>query len=161
MVGRGEAVPALGLTLRDMKYFSIYITKTWNILGRWIQADKWLRIPARRVLSIVGVLLTLCLGLLAWFTFYPTQTEAAWLNPSWAYRLQLTFNNSGQSSALTNFPVMVHLTASNFDFNKANVTGGDIRFTDSDGTTLLDHMLDVFGAEFFKFDGAGLKIAKQ
>ncbi|MCA9397478.1 DUF2341 domain-containing protein, partial [candidate division WWE3 bacterium] len=60
------------------------------------------------------------------------------------YRKKLTFDNSGQSENLTNFPVLVTLSSSNFDFSKVQNDGDDIRFTDSDGSTLLDYDIESF-----------------
>ncbi len=34
-----------------------------------------------------------------------------WWNPSWAYRKKITFDNSGQSEDLVNFPVLVNLSS--------------------------------------------------
>ena len=67
--------------------------------------------------------------------------DFGWLT-SWSYRKKITFNNSDQAENLTNFPVLVHLTSSNFDFSKAKTDGADIRFTDSDGTTTLDYEIE-------------------
>ena len=61
---------------------------------------------------------------------------SSWYNASWAYRKKIPFDNSAQAENLTNFPVLVKLSSSNFDFTKAQSAGQDIRFTDSDGTTL-------------------------
>ena len=72
-------------------------------------------------------------------TIYSTSVADPWYNSSWAYRKKLTFDNSDSTENLTNFPVMVKLTASNFAYNNASLVGSDIRFTDSDGTTLLDY----------------------
>lgn len=65
-----------------------------------------------------------------------------WYNSSWSYRKQITFDNSAQAENLTNIPILVKLTASNFDFAKAQSAGQDIRFTDSDGTTLLSYEIE-------------------
>ncbi len=55
----------------------------------------------------------------------------------WLYRRKLTFSNIGRTTTdLVDFPVLVHLTAANFDFAKARSDGGDIRFFDADGTAL-------------------------
>jgi len=62
--------------------------------------------------------------------------KSGWYNGSWAYRKKLTFNNSGQAEDLTDFTVLVALDSSNFDFNKAEYNGEDVRFVDSDNTTL-------------------------
>ena len=61
----------------------------------------------------------------------------SWYNTSWQYRKKLIFDNSAQAENLTNFPVLVKLTSSRFDFTLAQSAGQDIRFTDSDGSTLL------------------------
>jgi len=62
----------------------------------------------------------------------------AWLS-GYTTRRKLTIDCSKIDSDLTDFPVLVKLTSSNFDFSKANSDGYDIRFTSSDGTTLLKY----------------------
>ena len=57
----------------------------------------------------------------------------------WNYRKQLTIDSSKIDSILTDFPVLVKLTSSNFDFSKARSDGYDIRFTTSDNATVLDY----------------------
>lgn len=76
------------------------------------------------------------------------QAQTNWYNTDWDYRKNITFDNSAQASNLVNFPVQVALTSSNFDFSKAQSNGEDIRFTDSNGTTLLDYEIE-------KWDQAG------
>lgn len=66
----------------------------------------------------------------------------SWWNNSWCYRQKLTFDNSGQSENLQDFPVLVALTTSNFDFNKAKDNGEDIRFVDSDDTTEVKYEIE-------------------
>lgn len=70
-----------------------------------------------------------------------------WYNASWQYRKKITLANTTANlgvtaTTLTNFPVLVKLTSSNFDFSKAQSAGQDIRFTDSDGTTLLSYEIE-------------------
>jgi len=65
-----------------------------------------------------------------------------WWNSSWNYSKELTFDNSDQSENLTNFPVMVRLTTSNFDYSKCNADGSDIRFVD--GLTELSYEFDLW-----------------
>jgi len=62
----------------------------------------------------------------------------AWLS-GWKYRKKITIDHTKIDSDLKNFPVLVKLTSSNFDFSKARSDGYDIRFTASDGTTLLKY----------------------
>jgi len=54
-------------------------------------------------------------------------------------RRKLTIDHTKIDSDLTDFPVLVKLTSSNFDFSKSNSDGYDIRFCSSDGTTLLKY----------------------
>ncbi len=82
----------------------------------------------------------------AFFFFQKMGVEASWFDPGWAFRKRLTFNNSAQSTNLTNFPVMVKLTASNFSFPQAQSDGRDVRFTDSDGTTTLNYEIEKWDA---------------
>jgi len=72
---------------------------------------------------------------------------AGWYNASWNSRKKITFNNTAAnigttSENLTNYPVLVKLTSSNFDFSKAKSDGSDIRLTDSDGTTSLSYEIE-------------------
>jgi hypothetical protein len=62
----------------------------------------------------------------------------AWLT-GWAYRKKITIDETKIDSDLTDFPVLVKLTSSNFNFSKARSDGYDIRFTSSDGSTILKY----------------------
>jgi len=61
----------------------------------------------------------------------------AWLDINWQYRIKFTVDNTKIDSNLSDFPTLVKLSVSNFDFSDAKSDGTDIRFTSSDGTTLL------------------------
>ncbi|MFC1904656.1 DUF2341 domain-containing protein [Chloroflexota bacterium] len=65
-----------------------------------------------------------------------------WYNSYWRYRKYITFDNSASSENLTDFPVLVTCNGTNFTFSEALADGGDIRFTDSDGTTLIEYFVD-------------------
>jgi len=67
-----------------------------------------------------------------------------WYNSNWKYRKPVSLGNTG--SALTDYQLQVNLTAGNFDFSKARTAGQDIRFTDSDGTTLLPYFIESYAA---------------
>jgi len=61
-----------------------------------------------------------------------------WLS-GWSYRRPITIHeNSGNK--LTDYQVRIVLNSSNFDFSKSD--GSDVRFTDSDGLTLLDYWIE-------------------
>jgi len=100
----------------------------------------------RRYVKLIS--LTLILILVAYINChilmllkYKAFASADWLD-GWKYRRQLTINSSLVDESLTNFPVLVVLDASFFDFTKAKDNGEDIRFTSSDGTTLLAYEIE-------------------
>src|SRR3990170_1236975 len=67
---------------------------------------------------------------------------------NWQRRRKLTFNNVAQAENLVNFPVLVVLNSSRIDYGLTQNAGQDLRFTDSDGVTLLAHEIE-------KWDEAG------
>ena len=70
------------------------------------------------------------------------QATSSWYNTSWAYRRKITFDNSAQAENLTNFPVLVKLDSTRVNYSNTQDSGQDIRFTDSDGTTLLSYEIE-------------------
>jgi hypothetical protein len=60
--------------------------------------------------------------------------------PDWKYSKRLFLNTTasgaGVSGTVTNFPALVRLTKSNFDFSRAAPDGADLRFAKPDGTQL-------------------------
>lgn len=79
--------------------------------------------------SVVGLLTTLPI------------TAQSWYNASWPYRFALSVVNEG-GTVLTDFQVKIILNTENFVFFRAQSDGSDIRFTDSDGTTLLPYWIE-------------------
>ncbi|RLF14324.1 MAG: hypothetical protein DRJ97_06460 [Thermoprotei archaeon] len=64
----------------------------------------------------------------------------AWL-AGWGYRKPVTITErSGYT--LAQYQVKVVLTPDNFDYSKAKDDGGDLRFTDEDGLTLLSYWVE-------------------
>jgi hypothetical protein len=60
----------------------------------------------------------------------------------WNYRRRITIDNTQNSNTLTDYQVLVTVdTASPISAGKMRSDGGDIRFTDSDGTTLLNYWI--------------------
>ncbi|MBF0432747.1 MAG: DUF2341 domain-containing protein, partial [Fibrobacteria bacterium] len=59
---------------------------------------------------------------------------------SWAHNRDITINTTSSGANVTgnvaNFPMLVRLTADNFDFSEAQPSGQDVRFDKSDGTVL-------------------------
>jgi uncharacterized repeat protein (TIGR01451 family) len=72
--------------------------------------------------------------------------EVVTWNPSWSCRKKLMFDNSGQSEALVNFPVLVNLSLSNFDYSKAKLDGTDLRFVAADNVTELMYHIEYWDA---------------
>ena len=65
-----------------------------------------------------------------------------WLS-GWSYRRPITIDNTASSSALTDYQVLVTLdTHSLISAGKMDPTCKDIRFTDSDGTTLISYWIE-------------------
>lgn len=83
--------------------------------------------------------------ILAFFAEQPVMVQAAgnWWNTDWLYREKITFSmDSIISENLSDFPITIELTDTNFDYSKAQVDGDDIRFVDSDNVTVLDYEFD-------------------
>ncbi|MFA5297327.1 MAG: DUF2341 domain-containing protein, partial [Lutibacter sp.] len=68
---------------------------------------------------------------------------SSWWNDDYQYRIKISFDNLGRS-ALTNFPILVKLNSTNFNFEKAKNNGEDIRFVESDNATELDFEREYF-----------------
>lgn len=104
-----------------------------------------------RTLFIIGLGL-FCIGglfLIIKNEFWPEPASAAWLS-GYSNRRKITFNNSGQSENLFNFPVLIKLSSSNFDFDETQSAGQDIRFVDANspyGTGVsLDYQIEKWDA---------------
>jgi len=68
--------------------------------------------------------------------------SVAWYNSAWGYRNAITVTN-GSGGALTNFQINVQLSTG-FPFSSANANGSDVRFTASDGVTLIPFWLETW-----------------
>jgi len=73
--------------------------------------------------------------------------DALRVQQEWS-KIKITFDNSASAEDLTDFPVLVKVGSSRINYTKTQDLGQDIRFTDSDGTTLLSHEIE-------KWDEAG------
>ncbi len=70
--------------------------------------------------------------------------QGNWWNAAWGARRDLTFNTSGIAEAQVDFPVLVKLTPSNFDYTQVQANGADLRFIDADGVTVLSYEIATF-----------------
>jgi predicted GH43/DUF377 family glycosyl hydrolase len=62
----------------------------------------------------------------------------------WAYRRPIVVDNTTNPNTLTDYQVLVTLTPANFNLTAALPEGADIRFTDGDGETELDHWIETW-----------------
>ena len=101
--------------------------------------------------SIRLVALSSALILAFLFVMAPAPTQAApdWYDTSWVYRKQITIDHNNVPSTLTNFPVLINRTDVDWKDTAngghvAQLDGGDILFTASDGTTKLAHEIEKY-----------------
>jgi hypothetical protein len=78
-------------------------------------------------------------------SFIPEVTPS-WWDVRWEYRMRLWINNTWLGEDLVDFPVLVSLSGDCFNFSKAKSNGDDIRFTDSDGITLLNYETETWNS---------------
>jgi hypothetical protein len=69
-------------------------------------------------------------------------SKTTWYDDTWQNRLLITFDNSDSTEDLNNFPVLIKLNSSRINYSMVRDAGEDIRFTDSDGVTLLPHEIE-------------------
>jgi len=88
-------------------------------------------------LLILPLLVLILLSLV--IPYYPVSAQG-WLS-GWKYRIPITISNSG--GALSNYQIQITVnTASLISAGKMRSDCGDIRFTDSDGTTLINYWVN-------------------
>jgi len=76
------------------------------------------------------------------FVFGNEISLSGFISTSWKYYSKITIDNTQNTNDLTDYQVKIDLTSNNFDFTKANSDGSDIRFTDSDRSTLLSYWIE-------------------
>ena len=82
----------------------------------------------------------------------PAPSDIMWYNyPStgkcyWQYRKSITIDGSKVPATLSNFPVLVSLPSDGGLSGSAQANGNDILFTNSAGTTKLDHEIESYTA---------------
>ena len=64
------------------------------------------------------------------------------LYDDWNYKMNITIDHDKVDSDLTDFPILIKLNSSNFDFSKTQSNGEDIRFTDSTETQSLSYEIE-------------------
>jgi hypothetical protein len=70
-----------------------------------------------------------------------------WWNNAWSYKKNIIINHLNISSNLGNFPLLINLSNSNFDFSHAKTNGGDIRFINyEDNSTEFYYEIDYWNS---------------
>ncbi len=67
---------------------------------------------------------------------------SVWIDPSWGYRKALVVDSGQVAATLSNFPMLVSLSADSDLAASARSDGHDILFSDADGITQLDHEIE-------------------
>jgi len=75
---------------------------------------------------------------------YSLVFDPSWLSGGWDYRKKITIDNTNVDSDLSNFPLLVKIDNDQNVGEHARLDGYDIRFTSSDGTTLLSYDREDF-----------------
>lgn len=74
----------------------------------------------------------------------PRVSAQDWFDNMWSYRIPLHISNPSLNGGLSNYNVKISLGETNFDFSKCSPAGNDLRFTDSDGKTILNYYIETF-----------------
>jgi len=71
-------------------------------------------------------------------------TSISWYDNDWPFRKKITIDKNMVSGAHEDFPVLISISNDDELEENALSNGDDILFTSSDGTTKLDHEIEVF-----------------
>ncbi len=74
---------------------------------------------------------------------FANDPTTSWYNSNWLYRKSITIQYTKVSSAQSNFPVLISTTQTDLK-NYARSDGHDILFTDSSGSTKLNHEIENY-----------------
>ena len=103
-----------------------------------------------KIKSILVISLLMLSIFTALLVVLPENVKAAdnWWDNNWDYRRKVEINASYIDGALTNFPVLIKITADSNYYEKGNYTDTDggsfFMFTDSSNTTKLNHEMEYF-----------------
>jgi Biopolymer transport proteins len=80
-----------------------------------------------------------------------SQAAFAWADKDWQYRKEVVVDTTPSGASVTaelrNFPVLIRLDSSSFNFDDAKQDGSDIRFYAADDKTALSFKIDSFDAK--------------
>ncbi len=97
---------------------------------------------SKRAAAIIAAMLGLALS---------TSPAFAWWDKDWGSRKQITLDTSANAGsvdgAVSNFPVLLRLDSSSFNFDEAAASGADLRFVSDDDKTVLPAHIESFNAK--------------
>ena len=118
----------------------------------WLNKNKFFNYYLPLILAAVILIVTFS----AYFYFEKNKTaDAAWYSSSWGFRKPITIDKNKISqtatSTFSSFPIEISVTDSDLKFTgfggKVGVSSGyDILFSDSNGTTKLDHEIESYAS---------------
>jgi MSHA biogenesis protein MshQ len=112
-----------------------YVEKKKPLFRSFFPGCSVRRVAARVAVSVLLVGLAASAGAQGWYS------------KDWQFRQKITIASSLADSDLSDFPLLVRITAAgNAVFAAAQSSGDDLVFTASDGTTLLPHEVEYFNA---------------
>ncbi|CAB3647201.1 DUF2341 domain-containing protein [Achromobacter pestifer] len=90
----------------------------------------------------------MCLLVLVTSIILPSVAHAAWWQPDWKYRKQISIDTTPNGGAINESvgrtPVLVRLHTGNFSFEGVADNGTDVRFVAADDKTVLNHQIESF-----------------
>lgn len=98
------------------------------------------------VIFSVAVSIAYIVFAITFFTFDNSSSNAeaaSWYNSDWQCRKPITIDSTKVTADLVNFPVLISITDSDLQAD-AQLDGGDILFTLSNGTTKLSHEIEKY-----------------
>jgi GH35 family endo-1,4-beta-xylanase len=72
------------------------------------------------------------------------QMNLNWYNTSWMYRKLITIDHRKVAATLINYPLLINMPSDSDLAFHAQANGNDILFTNSDGTTKLNHEIEKY-----------------
>ncbi|NQU77141.1 hypothetical protein HQ544_00415 [Candidatus Falkowbacteria bacterium] len=90
------------------------------------------------------ILFLALITLISSFCFSKPARATNWFDAKWQYRKPITIDNSRNSINVKNYLLTLNFDYTNFDFEKANPSAYDFRFTLDDHKTVLDHDIEYY-----------------
>lgn len=114
--------------------------------------------PTRKCCPVTAIRLLLGMGIFCSSLFVGALAEPTGMAKTaadyndWTYHGKVKINTTksggaGTTEDLTDFPLLIRLDETNFDFSLANADGSDIRFAQADGTTPIAYEIEEWDVD--------------